>query len=152
MYKALNLTLLATAALLAACGGKPAQDITSIDYSASCPVKSVRAAAQNEDAISRIQVGVTSWKDIKQLKRPVRRVPLVHPGAENLIVAFYQTGVPGCALLQPAPAMVTPVVIDSRGIILGYGQRTMDELNAQGWLLGTPWQWQAYNYSYLPLK
>lgn len=149
----LHFALLALAAGLAGCGGKPAMNLESADYAGMCPVKSVRTALENQDALANVQVGVTSWKDIKALRRPVRRVPLLHPGALDLTVAFYQTGVPGCPLLQPAQAVYVPVVIDQRGIILGYGLQTMEDLHAQGWLLGgTAWQWQAYNYAYLPLK
>lgn len=145
--------LLAAALLAAGCSSAKPINISSADYGAVCSADGIRTAQDNLDALGHIQVGVTSWKDIRELRRPVRRVPLIHPAAEPLTVAFYMTGMPGCPLLQPASALFTPVVLRGDGVVLGYGQRTMDELHAQGWLLGgTAWQWQAYNNAYLPMK
>lgn len=137
-----------------------------------CPPHEIKRMIQLRTNLKSIQPGVTPAGATRSLGKPLRTVVLARQGQRDLLVAFYPMGMASCPwLADSAPFM--PVVMEQgrKGVVLGYGNETLQTLHAQGWELGyrhtrrgglfgkdsqtftaTPWPWQSYGYSYLPKR
>lgn len=117
---------------------------------AACPERTVSMVQANQSFLGQVVSGETPAKGLKALKGLKRKATLERNGDE-MGVAFYQTGVPGCPWVMSTESL-TPVVIKD-GVIVAVGTVAVKEMMAKGWKIkDAAWPWQRYDFGYLPQK
>lgn len=136
--------------LLVAVGGCSSSKPKPDPLIKACPERVISVVQANQSFLEQVVRGSTPAKDLTKLKGLKRKATLVRNG-EEMGVAFYQTGIPGCPWVMSRESL-TPVVVQN-GVIMAVGTTAVQDMTAKGWSLKeAAWPWQRYDFGYLPQK